>query len=254
MDNITVQIASIPERVASLKLTINSLLTQSHIINVMLNGHSDEQFEDLYSSYALTYGVRFHRRANQMTDGEKYFNIENARPGYIFTCDDDLVYDADYCSYMIDKIEQYGRRAVLSLHGRVWPGLPIASFYRDRKEGVNIPGGGAFQCLSNVAGDHIIQGPGVYGCVGDGVAAWHTDTLRMSYDYVHAPNMSQLWLALACNKFGVPQIVAAHMEGFVQQVWDGPGIWDAENYNDGAQTNFINQMWNINTKYNEIIT
>jgi hypothetical protein len=75
------------------------------------------------------------------------------------------------------------------------------------------------------------------------VAAWHTDTLKMRYDYIEKPNMSQLWLALVCNKFDVPQIVVEHPDGYIEQIWDGPGIWDKENRGDRVQTELINTRW-----------
>jgi len=176
-------------------------------------------------------------RQNQKSDGEKHYNIENAEPGYIFTADDDILYPDNYVQYMISKIEQYDRKHVITLHGRVWNELPIYSFYRDRKEGFNTAGAGMFRCLETVKGDHFVD------CGGDGVMAYHTDTFRMRYEWVELPNMSQLWVALACNKLGIKQLCVEHEAGWINALWDGPGIWDTENENDSVQTNLVNTRW-----------
>lgn len=233
---ITAQLATIPERIECLEIVIKSLYNQVDRLNIICNGHTDKDLER-FIGMPIGDKVIFYRRNNQMTDGEKYYNIENCEPGYIFTCDDDLQYSENYVQHMINKIEQYERKAVVTLHGRVWSDIPIYSFYRDRKEGINIPGGGMFRCTEQVIGDHRVH------CGGDGVMAWHTDTLKMRYEYVELPNMSQLWMALVCNRLGIPQIVVEHDEFMVEAIWDGPGIWDKENQNDGMQTRLINERW-----------
>ena len=241
---ITVQLATIPERIAILPEVIDSLYLQVDRVNVICNGHTKEQITALSTIYK-DMDVYFYKRENQMTDGEKYYRIEEAEPGYIFTCDDDLLYGPGYVDYMISKIEQYGRKAVISLHGRCWEDFPIWSFYRDRADvnpfdGTRMPHDGdkpvIYRCMADVIGDHRVH------CCGDGVAAWHTDTLRMKYEYVELPNMAQLWLCLTCNRFDVPQIVVEHKEGIVENLWDGEGIWDRQK-DDSIQTGLINQRW-----------
>ncbi len=243
----TVNMATIPSRIETCAQAVNSLYDQCNCIELMLNGHTREDARKLRFLIKDSFKVNFHFLDNSMTDAAKYFMVDK-QLGYIFTCDDDLEYAPNYCDYMIQKIEQYERKAVITLHGRVWPYIPshdepIASFYRDRKEGVNIPGGGAFQALSEVKGDHYILSANTAGCGGDGVMAWHSDTIKMSFDYCLYPNMSQLWMALKCNEDRVPQIVVEHQEGFVTQLWDGPGIWDDQIYNDGIQTDLVNKRW-----------
>ena len=240
---ITCQIATIPERIDCLPTVISSLHKQVDRLNIICNGHTPEQLKR-FEGMQFDCEVIFWRRNNEMTDGEKYWNIENAEPGYILTCDDDLEYPPDYVNYMISKVEQYERGFVVTLHGRVFLELPIYSFYRDRRNyEKNTPGAGMFQCLNTVKHDEVILNDSTIGCGGDGVMCWHTDTLKMRYDYVEKPNMSQLWMALTCNRLRVPQVVVAHEADGLNVIWDGPGIWDAENQNDGVQTNLINTRW-----------
>ena len=253
---ITAQLATIPERLPILPKVIDSLLPQVDILNVMLNNYTPDQVTQLMNiSNAHRWErfddydhikLRFWVRNNQKTDGEKYYQIELAEPGYIFICDDDILYPYNYVDYMVRKIEQYERKAVISLHGRVWNELPITSFYRDRSD-INpwddtyIPNR-MYRCLEDVEGDHRVH------CCGDGVSAWHTDTLKMTYEDIEEPDMSQLWLALKCNKLDIPQIVVEHKEGFIENLLDDDmfqtSIWN-RNKDDKRQTQIINSRWII---------
>ena len=166
-----------------------------------------------------------------MTDGEKYYNIENAEPGYLFTCDDDILYPKDYVEKTIAKIEEYKRKYVVSYHGRVWQPRPIRNFYTSRAA--------MYRCIEGFEGDHFVD------CCGDGVAAWHTSTLKMRYDYCEEKNMSQLWLALKCNEDNVKQIAIGHPPGmFMDLTIDlEDTIWAQEIKNCRLQTNLINERW-----------
>jgi len=243
---INCQLATIPGRINTLPDVIDSLIDQVDKLNIILNGFSFTEryhIEKLYDYDQSAWGIEdldklnFIPRDNQMADGEKHYRIEEAEPGYIFTADDDIIYPDFYVKYMISKIEQYNRKYVVTLHGRVYNELPIYSYYRDRAE--------MYQCLATVKGDHVILDDTKAGCGGDGVMAYHTDTFRMHYEWCELPSMSQLWVALACNKLGVPQMVVEHESDWLIYTLDETfdTIWDRENQNDGVQTNLINTRW-----------
>ncbi len=237
---ITAQLATIPERAKLLPQVIDSLCKQVDVLYVMLNNWGVDLRKEWMTQQFLCWpgeslkwgNVIFIDRKNEKSDGEKHYNIENAASGYVFTVDDDILYPKNYVEYMISKIEQYERKAVITCHGRVFGELPIHSFYRDRAA--------MYQCLSTVVGDHKVD------CGGDGVMAWHTDTFAMRYEYVELPDMSQLWVALACNRMGVPQICVEHQEGWLQYLEPeryGATIWDKHNVDDSVQTNLVNTRW-----------
>ena len=58
-------------------------------------------------------------------------------------------------------------------------------------------------------------------------------------DYTYATDLIEHVRSIAPMSIGV----AAHPEGLVEAIWDGPGIWDMENQNDGMQTRLINERW-----------
>jgi hypothetical protein len=184
---ITAQLTTIPSRFEILPVVLKCLLPQVTRLNVMINEHTIQQRVEL-------------------SDSDKYYKIEEAAPGYIFTCDDDIFYPPDYVQKSIEAIEKYGRKYVISYHGRVW-NHPCKNYYTDRKN-KGLPNEEMYRCIEGFEGDHFVE------CAGDGVAAWHTDTFKMRYDYCEYPNMSQLWLALKCNEDNVKQIAIGHPEGF----------------------------------------
>jgi hypothetical protein len=236
---ITCQLATIPQRIEILPKVINSLLLQVDRLNVMLNSFTDDQAVRFFNIHFFNDKVYFIRRNNEMTDGEKYYNIENAAPGYIFTCDDDILYPPDYVQKSIETIEKYGRKYVITYHGRVW-NHPCKNYYTDRWH-KGMEDEGMYRCIEGFEGDHFVD------CGGDGVAAWHTDTLKMRYDYCEHKNMSQLWLALKCNEDGIKQKAIGHPEGWLKDLTI-PGteddcIWSQEINSCQLQTRLINERW-----------
>jgi hypothetical protein len=99
--------------------------------------------------------------------------------------------------------------------------------------------------MSQVDGDHVILDAKKAGSGGDGVMCWHSDTLKMRYEYCEEPNMSQLWMALVCNRFNVPQIVVEHPGDYLNYLLDDEmeTIWGKHNQHDGRQTELINTRW-----------
>ena len=220
---ITAQLATYPARLEILPITIESLLPQVDRLNVMLNGYG----HNFVPACCKHVKINIEFLDNTMTDAAKFYGIEKLK-GYIFTCDDDILYPPDYVQKSIAKIEEYKRQYVITYHGRVFSTLPIYSFYRDRAE--------MFRAIEGFEGDHFVD------CAGDGVSVWHSDTLKMRYDYCELPNMSQLWFALACNKAGVKQIAISHEEGWLKDTCldQEETIWYKHNQYDQAQTDLVN--------------
>lgn len=206
---ITAQLATIPGREESVKKTIDSLEKQVDIMSVR-NG-------DL--------------RLSQYGDAEKFNGLDRFR-GYLFTCDDDLLYPPDYCQTLIKKIEQYGRKALITCHGRTFPKREIKSYYRDKLEG--------FRCLGTVERDVQVDSGGT------GVMAWHSDLWRPSMDWFKEPNMADVFIAVEAMKRNIPIICIEHQEGWIDgtpEGWTYTGIWDVAHNDDGLQTYYFNEEW-----------
>lgn len=169
-----------------------------------------------------------------INNGEKPLGDANkfrgviGKEGYCFTMDDDLEYPPDYVNYMISKIEQYSRSAVITLHGKVIVNQPIESFY-----------GGDFikyRCLDDVKEDVPVHIPGT------GVMAWHSDTIGFSMNDFKAKNMADIWAGIKCEKEGVQRICVAHEKGWLTNLEPEEGCYEWNRKRDDVLTEAINSI------------
>lgn len=165
----------------------------------------------------------------RMDDARKFFDLEKY-DGYIFTLDDDLIYSSMYVDTMIASIEQYNRKAVITLHGGVVD-PPIESYYnggRDPK----------YSCLLDQAEDHRVHIPGT------GVMAYHTDTIRFSMHDFPEQNMADIQAGIKCNELGVPVVCIAHRHGIVRHIETPSTIYNDYKDRDEVQTRLVNDtVW-----------
>ncbi len=223
---IIAQIASLPERSGMLRTTVKSLAHQVDIIRVMLNGYTAppewvHDFENLY--YVML--------DNSTGDAAKFYDVEKLSDDYLLTCDDDLAYPKDYAAYMVSKIEQYQRKAVISLHGRTTTAKPVRSYYRSWAD--------SYRCLDKVPKDFRVN------VAGTGVMAFHASTLKLRYEWFAIPNMADIWIAKFCSQQNVPLIVAAHKAEYLTNLDPGcthPTIWHKHFNDDGVQTELYNSF------------
>lgn len=149
---------------------------------------------------------------------------------YYFTCDDDLIYPPDYCERMIEWIDFFEKKAVVSLHGSYLSELPIKSYYRNRK---TIP------CLGDEDDLVRVIFPGT------GCAAFHSSTVRPLMKDFKVPNMADIWFGLILQREEVPAIVLPHSGDYLTYNPDLPlqdTIWGRYNKDDFVQTAIVNQF------------
>lgn len=194
-DRITASLASIPKRERSLKDTVDSIIGQVDELNVYLNG------------YGIVPGFLSHPKINvfrsqdtgDFGDASKFFSSSRIK-GYHLTLDDDLIYPMDYVSYLVEKVEEYKRKCVISIHGARLK-RPMKNYYESRKQ---------FHCLKNLDSDVRCDVPGT------GVMCYHTDTVEVSIEDFPKPNMADIWMGKLCRERGVKIIVAEHYEGWLR--------------------------------------
>lgn len=198
----TATIATLPDRHDSLLKTVDSLLPQvdSLYIRRDTDGIGDE------GKFTLTRGE------------------------YIFRCDDDIIYPDDYVEYMISKIEEYNRKAVISCHGKVLKRQPIESYY-----------GGDFDKYHfrlDVEQDTPVH------LVGTGVLAYHKDTLSVSTGEFEKKNMADVWFSIACEKQGVERIVCKHKANWLRlsSADQSGSCWEWNKERDQILTEAINSI------------
>src|SRR5690606_8456011 len=119
--------------------------------------------------------------------------------GIHLTCDDDIVYGADYVKLMLDGLRRYPG-SIVTLHGKVFPPRPLASYYRDNRRMVRYHNQRAQEKAARVD------------VPGTGVMAYHTETIRFSpsdFPQTHR-NMADLHVGLKAMREDVPIICLAH--------------------------------------------
>lgn len=216
---ITAQIASVPNRKESLKLTIESLHDQADIIYVALNDYKEiPPWMYNYPNVIATL------TDNIMGDANKFIDVENRR-GYVFTCDDDLIYPTGYTRRLMAAVDTH--KSIISLLGKVYAQRPIKSFKRSYTE--------LYRCLDEVKGEHRVD------VGGTGAMAFHTDHIKVSMKDFYTRNMADIWMARIAHQQNIPIIVIPHPKGYLKHVKYDDRIW-AQTINDQQQTDVLNSF------------
>lgn len=216
---IIAQIASLPDREESLKLTIESLIDQVDHIYVGLNNY------EKIPTFCKTNKIEAEILDNSKGDAAKFNHIED-RDGYILTCDDDLIYPPDYVLTMLKRLAKYG--CIVTAHGRCYDFKPILNYYKSATR--------QYRCLYNV--DHDIR----VDVGGTGVMCFHTDIIKLRYSDFLFPNMADVWVAKAAYHQNVRIICVAHKQGWIQYIKPIRTIFNDLHYNCLLQTEIINSM------------
>lgn len=202
-------IASIPTREKMLERTIKSLYPFVDDIYIALNGykHIPECVLD----------CRVIILDNSMGDAGKFYFAEKLK-GYLFTCDDDLIYPPDYVEYMIKGVEKY--KCACTLHGRNYS-RPVIGFQQFFD---------GYPCLHDVKNDIKVD------IGGDGVMCWHTDFLKVKFSDFKQKNMSQIYFSKLCHNQGINIMCLKHKEGYLGYMNPSDTIWEQE-----ARKGFVKQ-------------
>lgn len=221
MDKIIYNVASY-KRGDTLIKTIESIYNQCDIINVTLNDY-DEIPVELYDKK-----INLFISDNDRGDAYKFYKLMDS-DGYFFTIDDDLIYPENYTQYMVDKVNQYDRKSIITLHARTFNSFPINSFYGRNTSVYH------FRQLLNE--DCKVQ----FG--GTGVMCFHTDLFKVPIEYFDRPNMADVWIGKYAKENNIEIVCAKHNAGFVnQQEFDG-SIYNNDLRNDTIQTALTNECY-----------
>lgn len=218
---VTAQIASIPNREDLLKLTVESLLLQVDQLNLMLNcyRHTPE--------YCYQPKIQFYHLDNKKGDAAKFYGLKKIK-GYIFTCDDDLVYPPDYIETMTKKLKEYNNKVIVTCHGRIMLEKPVANSYTSRKK--------AFHCLKEETRETFLD------IGGTGVMAWHSDFFFPDYDKITKKNMADIWVAKFSSEQNIKILHVPHREFWIKYLHPGWTVWDDAFLDPREQTELYNSF------------
>lgn len=146
--------------------------------------------------------------------------------GYLFFCDDDLIYPDNYVEYLIEKIEDHGRKAVVGFHGKIIK-YPMKDIRRDYEK--------VYRCRESLKTDEHIN------YIGTGAMAYHSSTLRLSLENFKYNNLDDAEFSIHCHKQNVNMIVAAH-EPLEYVAPTGNTIWNDTIANAQPLIDYINSF------------
>jgi hypothetical protein len=205
---IVVGMATTNNRASFCEIAVESLVYQADEIIVYNNSNEDHDYTDNAKFHALT-----------------LFN----EPVYYFSCDDDILYPADYVSTMIEAIERTG--TIVTHHGRKLLGLD-KNYYREHQ---------GFRCLDENNTEQLID------VAGTGVTAFRTDYFNPKEIYKATDKrMSDLVFSLEVAKQGKEITLLKHAKGWLKdlRVPNRLSISFMECRNT-RQTQLANEIYNV---------
>lgn len=231
LDRVTASMATMPGRESSLMSVVESIIHQVDELRIYANNLTRKNIH-LHHKKVKWFYSKDH--LGDLGDVGKFYQCEDIS-GYHFTIDDDLIYPSDYVYTMIEAIERYGRKCVISAHGRIFPTGPVRSYYKGAMQ--------QFSCLRNVSQDVYAH------VVGTGVLAYHTDTLKVPFGIFEASNMADIWFSRHCQQKGIPRMIIKHQGGWIKdsQTYDQfSSIYFHNVYDESLQTRIMNTcQWSL---------
>lgn len=216
----TASLASIPSRIPQLAKTIESLLPQMDIINVFLNNYTTVPEFLYHEKINLEFGD------NSLGDTGKFF-WASMTPDYHFITDDDIIYPSDYADKMIAKIEQYGRKAIVGVHGINLRFTPITDFHGSTER---------FSFHTALKEDCLVH------ILGTGTIAYHSDTIRVSVNDFKTRNMADIFFALLGQNQKVAFVAVKREKRWLIQQQTPDSIFSERNTTAQSILSYVNQI------------
>lgn len=195
-------LATIPGREAQLKKTVESLLPQVDRIYIALNGKVDYRPKDqrvhlIFSDNSKGDAAKFFFM--QQLDGIE--NLIASEPSYLYTCDDDIIYNAGYCDKMEEGCKKYPN-SIVTIHGRYVKQGRIKNYHSCYEY--------RMRCRFDENKDRRIHIPGT------GVMCMPANITRPTMaDFKHK-NMADIWMGIFCQKFAINIMGLAHDKSWIK--------------------------------------
>jgi FkbM family methyltransferase len=233
LDPIHCGVASIPERVQSLKGTVASILPFVDALHVYLNNYPDVPDFLNQPKIAVYRSQEFGDRG----DAGKFFTVGRTQ-GFYLAIDDDILYPDEYVWRLVNALHEQrkrGRRVAVGLHGKIM-GQEVRHFYRDHARQFHYSA-----ALEEARGVHVL---------GTGTVAFHTLDLPITIaDFEGPRNLADIHFSLACQKHGVGCLVLPRPKNHVktQKMGHAGSIWGYYRQNDLIPTELYNSWpdWRI---------
>lgn len=188
MDKIYILMATIPQRQSVLLTIIDSFYSQVDEIRIVFNDYAE--IPDWVQN--KTKIVPLLNTPDCYTSNAVWLAVDNI-DGYVFICDDDIVYPPDYVSTMISKIKEFGNKAIISLYGEYVhrPFSHLTEYIGSRT---------SYLFTEHIPHDIFVD---IAGC---GCSLFHTDYLCPSMQDFPDRYSRDLWFSILAHKNKLPII------------------------------------------------
>lgn len=226
---IVASLATLPERIGSLHDTIASLLAWANRVNVFVNGS--------YRAMPQVLGdprIEVLQNGINIGDQGKFYWTRHTKRGYHFICDDDLIYSPRYAELMIEKIEEYQRRAIVGVHGSVL--IPtFDDYYSGDRE--------VFSFTEDKPEDRRVD------FLGTGAIAFHAAGVEIPFEVFDKPNMADVILGVFAKRSRIPLVCVESPGTLVAK-----GYWaQKRSIYEHSSSNAIDSPFNVRAAANHYL-
>lgn len=214
---VTVAMASIPEREPILRAAVASVYDQADRVCVYLNGYAE------VPDFLRQKKIVVERGDNTYGDAAKFWWADET-DGYYFTCDDDIVYPADYVTRMMAALARHQRSVVVGVLGRIFRDPLNTRFHGP--EHVRLKTTDALEHDRRV---HML---------GTGTVAFCAPAIGVNIHDFLSPNMADLWLAHFARDRHMPLMAIARPAGWLRLL-PSTGIYERTRTADDPQTRLM---------------
>ena len=219
-------------RLDSLVKTLDSIIDQCDVVNVVLNS----EIHDI-PKILLHEKINLVFSDNSYGDAMKFYFLKES-DGYYLTIDDDIIYPPNYVDFMISRCKDYNNTRVITLHGRSFNKFPIISYYKSATE--------RYSCFRGLKKNVLVQ----FG--GTGVMCFHTSLFRLPLEYFVYPNMADVWIGKYCMENNLEIFCIRHDDGFVKYIDQKTTIHGNYSGNDRLQTKVVNSIFDKSILFGDL--
>ena len=185
-------IATVYERLESLKKVVESIIDQVDELYVYQNGYKG--MFDFLKNDKITV-ISSVDTGIDMGDAGKFYTVDKHPDCYYLSIDDDILYPSDYVLSIVEGIKKYNNQCIVTHHGRSFD-ISAESYHANYIDSVHFR--------------KKLQKPKEIHFPGTGVMGFYTDTFDIKFSDFKYRNIADLIVGVEASKRGVKKICLPH--------------------------------------------
>lgn len=217
-EEIVACLASIPERVTHLEITIQSIISQIDHLYVYLNDYPT--VPSYLNNPKITYFLS--QDHGDMAAAGKFYMIDTVKDGYYLCLDDDIIYPEDYVDKMVNTLVKYNNSVAVSVHGSMF-GEPL-EWYFERTT--------VFPFKDGMSSDKFVT------LIGSGCLAFYRPSIKLTFSDFFPKVMCDLTFSVKAREQGLLLVTPKRKANWliVQDVPLDKRYYERMLYEDGGRT------------------